>query len=174
MTFNQIKYDLGCRTCKSRRPGISMIHSDSQIDYMSRDQLIAEMNDFRDIECENCGNSGNWLVFKIQLNDNDEVKNQFKLNIIKKNGEASITPEAGYFSPLDIDFVLMKILQKLNNLNELNYSSKANGSAFLMVDFLNRAPLTRVTIIDIEGISIKDIKQYIEILRDQDLNEIRN
>ncbi len=174
MTLNQIKYDLGCRTCKSRRSGISMLRSDNSIDYMSRDQLIKEMNNFNGIQCEKCGTSGNWLVFKIQLNDNDEVKNQFKLNILKINGEVSITPEAGYFSLLDIDFALMKILEELDDINELNYKSRANGSAFLMVDFLNKDPLTRVTIIDIDGISIKDVKEYIEILRNQDLNNIRN
>jgi len=168
MHFNQIKYELACRNCKTMRmPGMTMLQSDEEIESMSRDELIAEMDNFEQIQCENCGDSGNWLVFKIQLNDNDEVRDQFKINIFKQNGQMSGKPENGYYSPAQIDIAFMKIRDKIETIKGNYFPSKPDGTAFIMVDFLNDEPYNRVSIFDIDGFSLEEISSFIDALTGQ-------
>lgn len=165
MYFNQIKYDLACRNCKSMRPtGMTMLQSDEDIEHMTREELIAEMDNFQQIQCENCGEYGNWLVFKIQLNDNDEVRDQFKINIFKENNKIYGKPEDGYYSPAQIDIAFMKIRDKIEELEGHSYPSRPNGTAFIMVDFLNDEPYSRVSIFDLDGFSIEEVSGFVDAL----------
>lgn len=165
MYFKPIIYDLACRNCKSLRPtGISILQSDEDIEYLSREELIEEMDNFQNIQCANCGEYGNWLVLKIQLNDNDEVRDQFKINIFKENNKIYGKPENGYYSPAQIDIAFMIIRDKIEELEGHYYPSQPNGKAFIMVDFLKDEPFSRVSIFDIDGFSLEEVSGFIDAL----------
>ena len=163
MHINQIEYDLACRSCKSlRQNGLAMLETEEDIHHMSREELIVEMNNFGHLRCENCNTKGNWLVFKIKLNGNDDIINQFKVNIFKKNGIISGGVENGYFSPIEIELAFMKIRDEIEELEKVFFPIKENGTAFILIDFLNVEPYNRISIFDIDGISINEIERLIE------------
>lgn len=171
MSFHEIKYDLGCKTCKTRREtAVTMLQAEKRIEQMSRAELIDEMANFENVQCKNCGTTGNWLVFKIQLDDKDDIVSQFKLNLIKQNGQIKLVREKGHFSVLDIDFAIMKIKEYLLRLPKSDFPSYDNGTAFIMVDFLNVAPRTRVTIVEIDGIALDDVIGCLNALADTNLS----
>jgi len=165
MYFNHIKYDLACKNCRNiRMPEMTMLQSDEDIDHMSREELIAEMDNFEHIQCDNCGEYGNWLVFKIQLNDNDEVRDQFKINLIKEDERIYGKPEDGYYSPAQIEIAFSRIRNKIEEMKGQNFSSRPDGSAFIMVDFIKNEPYSRVSIFNIDGFSIKEISEIIDAM----------
>lgn len=167
MYFNQIKYDLACRKCKSLRPTeITMFQSDEVMDYMSTEELISKMDNFHQIHCENCGDNGNWLVFKIQLNDIDQIRDQFKVNIYKENGQISGNSEEGNYSPAQIEIAFMRIRDKIEEFEDNIFPIKPNGTAFIIVDFLKHEPYSRISIFDIEGFSLEEISGFIDALSD--------
>lgn len=165
MQINQIEYDLACRNCKSlRQNGLAMLETEEDIHHMSREELIMEMGNFEHLRCGNCNKKGNWLVFKIKLNGNDDIINQFKVNIFKKDGLVSGGVENGYFSPIEIELAFMKIRDKIEELDGSFFPIKDNGTAFILIDFLNDEPYNRISIFDIDGISINEIERLIEHL----------
>jgi len=165
MYYNQIKYELACRYCKTMRPtGITMLKSDEYIEHLTREELIEEMDNFQQIQCENCGKYGYWLVLRIYLNENDEVQNQFKINIFKKDGQISGNYEDGYYSPIEIEIAFMKIRDKIEKLEGYYFPSKPKGKAFIMVDFLKNKPFSRISIFEVDGFSIEELSGFIDAL----------
>lgn len=165
MHYHFIHYDIGCRNCKNLRPnGMTMLHSEEVIEHMSREELIAEMNNFQEIQCERCGAEGDWLVFKIRLNDDDEVRDQFKVNIFKERGRISGKPEDGYFSPAQIQIAFQKIKEEIEVLRGQEYAERPDGTAFIMVDFIKDDPYSRVSIFDIDGLTLKEVEQFINVM----------
>lgn len=127
------------------------------------------MDNFSKIVCDNCGMRGNWLVFKITLNNNEEVIDQLKINIFKRNNEISGHVEDGNFSFIEIDLGLNEILYELERMTDnMPYiQTQLNGEAFIMADYLNKDPYCRVPIIDINGISIVEISNFVTSLKNQ-------
>ncbi len=165
MYFNHIHYDLGCRKCKNIRPnGMTMLQSEEEIEHMSREALIAEMDNFHGIQCESCGAKGDWLVFKIRLNDNDEVRDQFKINMFKEKGRISGKPEDGFFSPAQIEIAFQRIKEEIEILKGQEYAEMPDGTAFIMVDFIKDEPYSRVSIFDLDGFSLREVEQFINAL----------
>ncbi|HLL94728.1 MAG TPA: hypothetical protein VK404_07115 [Spirosoma sp.] len=143
-----------------------MLKSDVEQLKLSREEILKKVNDFSNVTCENCGTKGNWLVFKVQLNDYDEVSSSFLINIIKEDGEISGGPESGRFSPAQIDIAFTRIRQKLDELKAQKYLSKDCGTAFILVDFLKDKPYSRCTILDIDGLLWKEVKEFVEAIYD--------
>ncbi len=165
MYYHRIVYQVACRNCRSiRLPESTNFWSDVEIQHMTRDELISKMNNFKNLQCEECGNFGKWLVFKIQLDDNDEVTDQYKINIFKENGKIYGKPEDGYYSPAEIEVAFMDIREKITEVQSQNFPSRPNGSAFIMVDFLNKEPYSRVSIFDIDGLSIREVSMFIDAI----------
>ncbi|WP_139135345.1 hypothetical protein [Roseivirga sp. 4D4] len=165
MHFNHIHYDLGCRNCKNIRPnGMTMLQSEEVIEHMSREALIAEMDNFHGIQCERCGAEGDWLVFRISLNEDDEVRDQFKINIFKENGRISGKPEDGFFSPAQIEIAFQIIKDEIKALKGQEYVERQDGTAFIMVDFIKEEPYSRVSIFDLDGFTLREVEQFINVL----------
>lgn len=166
MYFNQIHYDLACRGCKNIRPnGMTMLQSEEPIERMSREAMITEMDHFSATVCENCGQVGNWLVFKIHLNEDDEVSDQFKINIFKEKGRISGKPEDGFFSPAQIDIAFNRIRDKIKDLDIEEYTSTTkDGTAFIMVDFIKGEPYSRVSIFELDGFSLAEVSGFIDAI----------
>ncbi|RAU81353.1 hypothetical protein [Pontibacter arcticus] len=165
MYYHNIIYQIACRRCKSLRlPETTNFWSAIKIDEMTRDELISKMNNFKNHQCEECGETGNWSVFKIQLDDNDEVTDQYKINIFKENGKIYGQPESGYYSRAQIGSAIMEIRDKIAELQNHNFPSNSTGSAFIMVDFLNRKPYVRVSVFDIDGLSMKEVSMFINAM----------
>ncbi len=168
MHANIIKFELGCRTCKSKQDGMSMLTSENSFIDMDRLTLIRECNNFSKVQCQNCGMIGNWLVFKVHLDGNDGIQSQLKVNIIKNGGQIKINREGGNYSPLQLDFAYMKVLEELDTYKGSWFTPRKNGTAIIMVDFL-KTPSTRVTIIDIDGMSLESVIEVIHELKTNDL-----
>ena len=165
MYYNHIHYDLGCRSCKNIRPnGMTMLQSKEPIERLTREELIGEMDNFKEIQCEGCGTVGNWLVFRIRLNEDDEVRDQFKVNIFKEDGRIFGKPEDGFFSPAQIQIAFQKIREEIRALEGQEYVDRPNGTAFIMVDFIKDEPYSRVSIFDLDGISLHEVEQFINAL----------
>ena len=131
---------------------------------MSREALIAEMDNFSQVQCDNCGAIGDWLVFKIRLNDNDEVRDQFKINMFKEKGRISGKPEDGFFSPAQIEIAFQRIKEEIELLKGHEYAEMPDGTAFIMVDFIKDEPYSRVSIFELDGFSIGEVEQFINAL----------
>ena len=142
-----------------------MLQSEELIERMSREALITEMDHFSATVCENCGQVGNWLVFKIHLNEDDEVSDQFKVNIFKENGQIYGKPEDGYYSPAQIDIAFKRIRDEIENLQPEEYtSSTVHGTAFIMVDFIKGEPYSRVSIFELDGFSLAEVSGFIDAI----------
>lgn len=168
MNIHQIKYTIACRECKKIRPsGFTMLQSDNIIESMTREELISELDYFEDFQCNYCGEIGNWLVFNIQLDDQNEIEKQLKINIFKKDGEISGGAESGYFSLADLRISTMKIIDEIKMFDKDSFKVSDNGSGFILVDILNKTPRYRVTIFNLDGISLTEAFSFINNLRGQ-------
>ena len=168
MYFNQIHYDLKCNSCKSERPnGMTTYQSDADIDYPSKEELITAMENFKQVQCETCENMGDWSVVNIDLSGNDEVQGQIRINILKENGLISGKPDEDYYPADQLDAVYMKIRGKIEEAKGQYLLSKSNGSAFFVVDLLNDEPHKRVSKFYINGLSIEEIKGFINTLTEK-------
>jgi hypothetical protein len=143
---------------------MTMLQSEDVVEQMSREALIAEMDNFSGIPCENCGDTGNWLVFKIFLNENDEVRDQFKINIFKENGQIYGKPEDGYYSPAEIDIAFTRIREAIDSVKGQEYLSSTDGTAFIMVDFIKEEPYSRVSIFDLDGLSLEEVSGFMDAI----------
>lgn len=173
MIFNQIKYDLACKNCKSiRLNGLTVLHSEDDIENMTRDELVMEMDNFVNIECENCRKKGDWLVLKIQINQKNEVSNQIKINIIKSNGNIRGGIESGFYSPIELELAFLKIREKIEEQRFRYFPIKENGTAFILFDLLTIEPNGRVSIFDVEGITLEEISKFIDELSGTTITKI--
>jgi len=168
MYIHRINYQLGCRKCKTIGvPEIVMIKSEKDETEFSRnksrDKLLELMKDsFSKIPCNYCGATGNWNCFKIYINDNDNVNDQFMINIFKENGKIWGKPQDGMFSPAQLEISFMRIDEKIEEEQFNYYPSKPKGSAFIMVDFMNDEPYSRISVFDLDGITVEEVRQFID------------
>lgn len=165
MYVHYIHYEIGCRECKTlRRPRATMITSEKQDTAFSRDDLLETMHNFSRLSCETCGKKGNWTCFKLYINDLDIVREQFKINIFKENGEIRGGSEEGMFSIAEIDMSIMHVRERIEEERFRSHPSKSNGSAFIMVDFLNEEPYIRVSVFDLDGITVDEVSRFIDAI----------
>ncbi len=122
------------------------------------------MDNFSEISCDNCGSTGNWTCFKIYINDNDDVREQLKINIFKEGGKIWGKFEDGMFTPVHIEISILLIRAKIDEEQSNNYPSKSKGTAFIMVDFLNDEPYNRISAFDLDGITIDEVHMFIDAI----------
>jgi hypothetical protein len=141
-----------------------MITSEKQDAEFSRDELLETMRNFSTLSCETCGTKGNWTCFKIYINNLDNVREQFKINIFKENGEIWGGAEEGMFSLAEIEMSIMLVQDRIKEESFSSYPSKLKGSAFIMVDFLIEEPYNRVSVFDLDGITVDEVSRFIDAI----------
>ncbi len=165
MHTNFINYELACRNCRTIRiPTMAYFETEEKLEYMSREELIDKMNNFEHIQCKHCGKYGNWILLKIYLNNNDDVLEQFTINIFKENGKITGNVESGNYSDDQIDMAFMNIKNNIEKLKGYCYPTSINAGGLIIVDFLKNAPYSRVSVFEIEGFSINEISGFIDFL----------
>jgi len=141
-----------------------MLKSEKEDNEFTREELLEIMDNFSEISCENCGTSGNWTCFKIYINDKDDVRDQFKINIFKENGKIWGKPDDGEYSPAQVEISIMLIRDKIEMELSNYHPSKPKGSAFIMVDFINDEPYSRISAFDLDGFTVEEVSKFIDAI----------
>lgn len=167
MFANIIKYGLACKSCKNIRPnGLAVVESEYDFGKFSREELINEMNSFKHISCENCKTVGFWLVFKIYAGEDDVFK-QLKLHIFKNNGKITGGILQDDFSPSQISVAFKNIRDKIEeNFSSFFPSYSVNGEGFILIDFLENEPYSRISIFDMQNITISELIVLMDYLQE--------
>jgi hypothetical protein len=165
MYFHKIHYQLGCRECKSlRTPGITMFKSEKEDTEFSKEHLKDIMDNFSEIDCDNCGTGGYWTCLKIYINDKDNVYSQVRYNIFKENGRIKGNREGGVYSQAQLTVSIMAIREKIEDEKYNFYPPSSNGQAFILVDFSKDEPYVSVSVFELEGITIEELTLFLDTL----------
>ena len=84
MHNRQIFFEIACKKCKNIRSSSLNLWDDNAIEDLGREELIKEMDNFKDISCETCDTKGKWLCFNIYFEGQNEVERQLTVNMIEK------------------------------------------------------------------------------------------
>ena len=114
MTYYSVTYDLNCRNCKrDRDPGMYMINTDNDLSNISRNELIQQMSNFEDIECEYCNNN-KWSVYNLELDGVELTETQNELSSLISQPLKIKLEKA--FEDLKNDIINPLIIAEMDNL----------------------------------------------------------
>lgn len=142
--YHQITYDLGCIKCKNSRSGTTIIRSDNPNLHMTQTEMIDEMDNFENIDCENCGSKGNWDLLKIEFNGKNVVIDKFPFHAVKKNNEMAIRNIPTSFGRDKLMGIKAVMTDEINKFIKYgNCVSLPNGELQIYVDILSEEPFFR-------------------------------
>jgi len=73
MYLNKILHDLVCMNCNEvQLNGISTVKTENDLSRHSHQELVAILDNFKEVQCEKCNATGKWIVSKIFLLDTNK------------------------------------------------------------------------------------------------------
>lgn len=161
MNYHIITYELACKKCKKYSlPRTTILKTKEEDTEFSREKLLEVMDYFSKSMCHNCDAVGNWICLKVYINDRDDIRTQLEVNIFKENTKLWGKPE-GVLNLLDISFGIDIILDNIRMMKPEPYPSKPKGTAFIILDFLKVEPYSRISVFELDGITLKEVSDFL-------------
>lgn len=165
MYFNQVYYNLTCTKCSTHRPdGTMTVHSNEDISHFKNDALIKHMDNFKQVQCENCNKTGQWEIHSVGFKNKDPKLKDFKLTILKNESGIKSTVEKHDFFQGQLDEIYINIRARIEELKGQYLPIKENGSASFLVNTFDVSPYIRIVNYQIEGISVDELIEVIDSL----------